>query len=262
MELGGELRNFRAPSKIQLFGALKHLANNRNYLFIQTLSTFKPIQYIVDVGANIGGTAMLFHLAFPDAAILAIEPMTINYDCLIDNIRGISNIVPVKKAAYSEPANIKISLPTVEQRPDMQNKLGNSGLFSIYGKDKEHSETVSAERLDDMVDRPVDILKIDVEGAEDEVLRGAKRVLTKERPIVIMEYRRSNIEMAGFELDYYENFFRTLGYFGVANYLGDVVVVPREVLAHYYEEWKDRVRPIALPQKDFVYAFMNVYKPE
>jgi hypothetical protein len=47
---------------------------------------------------------------------------------------------------------------------------------------------VSVERLDDLVTGPVDVVKIDVEGAEAACLRGAERILREHRPLVIFEH--------------------------------------------------------------------------
>lgn len=237
IEILGELHNIRAPSKIGLFGALGHTADGGNTAFIRGANAVKPINYIVDVGASIGGTVLMFHVAFPDAKILAIEPMKINYDCLVHNTKKFPEIHRVKMAAYNKTCDIRVAMPTQEQRTDCNPDFGNPGLFSIYGQDKEHSEVVPADTLDNIVDGVVDLLKIDVEGAELMVLRGAKRILSEDRPVIILEMRPGNLEMAGTTQEQHADWFKEIGYKLVAKYLGDLVLCPRELGA---EPWKRR----------------------
>lgn len=229
IEIMGELHTIYAPSKVALFGMMGHNADSGNANFIRNSSTVKPINYIVDVGASVGGVSLMFHQAFPDAKILAIEPMAVNYECLVRNTKKFPEIHPLKMAAYSEQGTIRVAMPLQEQRPDCEPGFGNSGLFSIYGQDKEHSEFVPADTLDNIVDGTVDLLKIDVEGAELIVLSGAKRILTEDRPIIIIEIRPSNLEMGGTTAEQHRDWFKEIGYKLVAKYLGDYVLCPQEL---------------------------------
>jgi len=231
IEIMGELRHLRAPSKVSLFGMLGHNADPGNANFMRNASSVKPINYVVDVGACVGGVSLMFHQAFPDAKILAIEPVEVNYECLAYNTKRFPKIRPLKMAAHSKKGEIRIAMPTEEQRPDCHPGFGNSGLFTIYGQDHAHSEVVPADTLDNIVDGTVDLLKIDVEGAELVVLSGAKRILTKDRPIIIAEIRPSNIEMSGSTVEQHRDWFKEIGYKLVAKYLGDYVLCPQELSA-------------------------------
>jgi len=237
MTLGGIERTIKAPSRPQLLGTMKHLTYDDNFLFIREASKIKPINHVVDVGANIGSTAILFHLAFPDATILALEPSRANYVCLERNIESIPQITPLRVGAYSKKCQLELAMPNAEQRPDVVQRQSNGGLLSIYGKG-EWEETIDVVRLDDVVTAPVDLLKIDVEGAEIAVLDGAKRILTEDRPIIIAELRPSNMKFAGYTRDDYTNYISNMGYEPMGNYLGDALLCPKELdrLA-----WKYRV---------------------
>ena len=232
IDIGGKMFNIKSPSKVALSGALGHLAPETSHLFMRLAEKVKPIKYVVDVGANLGATTLLFNRAFPDARILAIEPVELNYGYLLHNTQGVSNITPLRMAASDKRSLIKISMPTSEQRPDIHRRFGNSGLYSVFGKDEEHSEMVQADTLDNIVDGKVDFLKIDVEGAEALVLAGAKRIMTEDRPVLVIELRTRNIEMAGNTVYEYQAYFRTLGYILVGRYRGDDVLCPVE-LEHF-----------------------------
>src|ERR1035441_1737539 len=53
---------------------------------------------IIDIGANIGIFSLYAHELFPDAEIIAAEPDINNFNCLTDNIKGISQIKPINAA--------------------------------------------------------------------------------------------------------------------------------------------------------------------
>ena len=232
IDIGGKMFNIKSPSKIALGGALGHLAPETSHLFMRLAAKIKPIKYVVDVGANLGATALLFNRAFPDAHILAIEPVALNYHYLLHNTQGVSNITPLKMAVSDKRDSIRLSMPIAEQRPDLHRRFGNSGLYSVYGKDTEHSEVVQADTLDNIVTDKVDFLKIDVEGAEALVFAGAKRIMAKDRPVLVIELSTKNIEMAGHTVQEYQTYFRAIGYLLVGKYRGDAVMVPVE-LEHF-----------------------------
>lgn len=236
IDILGELHTIYSPSKVGLFGALGHVSNASAITFVKGLGINKPISYIVDVGANIGGVTLLFHSAFPEARVLAIEPMQVNYDCLTRNIMAFPQITPLKMAAHDKRCKIRLAMPTQEQRPDIIQSFGNSGLFSVYGKDAEHAETVAADTLDNIVDAPVDLLKIDVEGAELLVLAGAGRIVSEDRPIIIMELRPANIKMSGNTQEDVGDWAKKIGYKLVGKYTGDLVLFPREIETPTKEE--------------------------
>ena len=232
IEYGDKMFNIKCPSKVALHGALGHLAPETNHLFMRLAEKIKPIKYVVDVGANLGATVLLFNRAFPDARILAIEPVELNYKYLLHNTQDIPNIATLKMAASDKRSSIRMSMPTSDQRPDLHRRFGNSGLYSVYGKDVEHSEMVQADTLDNIADGRVDFLKIDVEGAEALVFAGAKRIMTKDRPVIAIELSTRNIEMAGHTVYDYQDYFKTLGYILVGRYRGDSIMVPVE-LKHF-----------------------------
>ena len=229
IDIGGKMVNIKSPSKVALSGALGHLAPETSHLFMRLAEKIKPIKYVVDVGANLGATTLLFNRAFPAAHILAIEPVELNYGYLLHNTKSVSNITPLKMAASDKRSLVKISMPTSDQRPDLHRRFGNSGLYSVFGKDEEHSETVQGDTLDNIVDGRVDFLKIDVEGAEALVLAGARRIMTEDRPVLMIELRTRNIEMAGHTVYEYQDYFRAMGYILVGRYRGDDVLCPVEL---------------------------------
>ncbi len=68
-------------------------------------------------------------------------------------------------------------------------------------------------RLDDLVDGPVGFLKMDVEGAEGRVVRGATRIIEQNRPIVTTELKEEMLQrVSGRSVADYLGYFSDLGY--------------------------------------------------
>ena len=67
----------------------------------------------------------------------------------------------------------------------------NRGGASISNKRSETGEEIQVKRLDDLqIAKKVNLLKVDVEGFEWEVLKGAADTIRKDKPIIIVEYSR------------------------------------------------------------------------
>jgi FkbM family methyltransferase len=93
---------------------------------------------------------------------------------------------------------------------------GFSGLHRRpYPSDDVQVETLSVQvqRLDDLIDihEPIDFLKIDVEGAEFDVLRGAQECLVRHRPVVVFEYSGESIPEYGVENGAFYDYLNELG---------------------------------------------------
>ena len=89
--------------------------------------------------------------------------------------------------------------------------------------DRVDEVTVRTVRLDDVIDRPVGFIKVDVEGHELAVLRGATRILRADRPNLLLELEDRHVP--GAVADTFE-FLRGFGYRG--SYLKDGALVPAE----------------------------------
>jgi FkbM family methyltransferase len=159
-----------------------------------------------DVGANIGSYALSLHRKAKK--IYAFEASKTNINYLEDNIRanGIDNIKTINKAISSEDnRNIKIYLS-----PDA------GGNHSIYDKFDGKYENIKTITLDSFYHRnnieEIDIIKIDVEGAEFDVIKGANQTLNKFKPLLIIEFCSTNASAAGFQLSDLYFHLKNLGY--------------------------------------------------
>lgn len=120
-------------------------------------------EIIVDAGANIGLASIYYALAYPDAKIIAIEPEESNYTLLKENIRSYPNIVPIQRALWHIPVPLKIANPR-----------DGKFAFRVEASGKETDlPSITMGELMALYDLPfIDILKMDIEGAEKEVFSG------------------------------------------------------------------------------------------
>lgn len=146
----------------------------------------KPGDYVIDVGANIGAlTLPLFSLVQPGGKVLAIEPQPENYMLLARNTGRYDNIRAENKALGNRQEMIKV-------RPLSSLPHTNYGGFELQDSHESDDLDVLIIPLDNfyMEDR-LDFIKIDVEGMETEVLRGARNLIRKHRPVMYVENDRS-----------------------------------------------------------------------
>jgi FkbM family methyltransferase len=147
-----------------------------------------------DVGANVGlFTFAAAARAGPTGSVYAIEPDTWLVDLLRRSAmleqekRGPVNIVPV---AISDA--VGVGRFHIANRARAANYLESCGSTQTGGA--RETQWVITVTLDWMLEqfRSPDVLKIDVEGAEDRVLRGSSKLLSSFRPRIICEVSRKN----------------------------------------------------------------------
>lgn len=148
--------------------------------------TIEPGNMVLDVGANIGLYALLAgRLVGPSGRVHAFEPEAGNAARLAVNIalNGLENVSVFEAAVYSEPG--AVTLNVFDSRFNAWHSLGRPSL-----PDPEHAGrtvepvrtrqvpaiTLDAHCATHGIDR-IDLLKVDVEGAEVNVLLGARRLL-------------------------------------------------------------------------------------
>ena len=123
---------------------------------------------IIDLGANIGLSVFFFIKKFPDARIVAVEPDAVNFSIMEKNLEKFSKSVSLLQAAIW-PTDGEVSL--VEEDDD-HTSLGAWGYRTETSKDNSalSVKAVSIPTIMKQYDMDfVDILKVDIEGAEYEL---------------------------------------------------------------------------------------------
>lgn len=134
---------------------------------------------VIDGGANIGLSSILFSRLFPLARIFSLEPNTGNHELLVGNAAGYSNIQCLKAAIWSHNTDLWLTNPA-----------GRVDSFQYDQQQSTASEVVKGHDIDSLMERfsieTLDVLKLDIEGAEKAVfMSNRKKWLDRTRMIII-----------------------------------------------------------------------------
>lgn len=150
-------------------------------------SALQPGMTFVDIGANLGFYSLVgANLVGPQGHVHSIEPSRDTLKLLYDNIQrnGLANITVYPCAVGAEQ---------LEQTFFVRRYMQTNSLFAqhIDSRYQENlpviaSYPVMVQPLDNLVQGPVDVIKIDVEGGELEVLAGMARILAENPKLCIV----------------------------------------------------------------------------
>lgn len=154
----------------------KQIFIDKEYEFL----AIKQPRIIIDAGANIGLSAVYFSQKFPKAKIIAIEPESENFKMLLKNTQPYENIIPIQAALWHKSEKIEL----------VDAGFGEWGFMTNEKSDfNTKAELVDALTINDIMERfgidEVDILKIDIEGAEKEVFGSSGSWITKVNSIIV-----------------------------------------------------------------------------
>jgi FkbM family methyltransferase len=202
----------------------------------------RPGSTVVDAGANIGThTLMLSRAVGPRGAVLAFEPQRIVFQTLCANL-ALNSVMNVncRCAALGDAAG-SITIPPIDY--SVAENFGGVALGQVPT-----GETTAVVTLDGYNLSACHFIKIDVEGMEAAVIRGARKTIEKFRPILYVENDRADrsaeliglIQSFGYNLywhtprlfnpdNFYQNPVNELGEVISANMLGIHSSMPSDV---------------------------------
>jgi len=173
-----------------------NLSFNRNYESVEIEIVKKEIKEgatVIDIGANIGYYTLIFaQLAGKNGKVFAFEPDPKNFQILKKNIEinGHKNVILEEKAISNKEGNLKLFL-----------SKDNHGMHRIYpSKFCEASIDISSIKLDNYFknNMKIDFIKIDIEGAEYDALKGMTSLIEKNKKLTILiEFAPASIEEFG-----------------------------------------------------------------
>lgn len=144
-----------------------------------------PDYTLVDVGANVGDTIAVVKSQI-DIAVIGIEGDDLTYGYLEKNIKQFSGVQIIKTFLGEKSQNINVSFE-------------KSGWNATVIPDAERGKEVAFRSLDEVIltgnteGRNLKLLKVDVEGFDTIVLRGAGRLINTYKPVLFFEYNRQNM---------------------------------------------------------------------
>ncbi len=179
-----------ASTDLYLLGAKTHDSEIR--LARLLMRYLKPGDTFVDVGGHFGYFTLLgARLVGPAGRVAAFEASRSTYAVLAANVAAQANVAAHHLALSDRPETVSFfEFPVLynEYNALDVDQFRHEKWFAEFPPEKIE---VPAARLDDVVARdglrPA-VIKIDVEGAELKVIRGAADTLRRLRPLVVMEY--------------------------------------------------------------------------
>ena len=175
-----------------LFVIVKLRWDIREKDFFHFLKMLPDEGLVLDLGANIGVTS--YHLAkkLPQSTVFSFEPLEANMETLrrIKKRFRLTNIKEFQLAAGNENTTLEMVMPVIHKVP-------MHGLSHVVHKDITENNTglkfkVPMVRLDDFQElkntkKRITGIKIDVENYEYHVLKGAERLIEKNKPVIYSE---------------------------------------------------------------------------
>ncbi len=168
-------------------------AESYHELFETDIYRFNPSESsrtILDCGANMGLSVLYFSLNYPDHHIIAFEPDPEIFSILEENVNtfGLRNVTLHQKAVWTKTETLKF--------------YTDGGMGGRIGNEYAHQEpkTIEAVPLLDFLTEDVDFLKIDIEGAEDIVLKYCGKSLQNANHIFFEYHNNVNSKQTLHEL--------------------------------------------------------------
>jgi FkbM family methyltransferase len=175
-----------------------------------------PASLVLDIGANIGAhTLHLAQLVGPVGRVLAFEPTDFAFRKLRRNLDLNPSLAPrVELFHCFLTANDGVSVPDVIY--SSWPLAVEDGLHAKHLGREMKTDMAQARSLDSILaehaDRKVQLVKLDVDGFECDVLRGASSLLRDTCPIFVMELAPYVLEERGVSLDQLVSYFIPNGY--------------------------------------------------
>ncbi len=196
--------------------SLNRLYENRNHdiysngelTVLKKLARINPC-IIIDGGANVGNYSVMVSMVIPGARIYAFEPVKSTFGKLSENIKGYPLVNPINQGLFKDNCYREINVYSSDE---------HASVFDLEGvpystERKEIIELISGDefiRVNKI--ESVDLLKLDIEGAEYDALLGFEDSLRNGIiKAVQFEYGYINITTKKLLIDYY-NLFERFGY--------------------------------------------------
>ncbi|MGH7950338.1 MAG: FkbM family methyltransferase [Limisphaerales bacterium] len=197
IRLDETLRRWNLQSEIQIQNVMRQ--------------ELRPGDCMLDVGANFGlHTLLAGKLVGPQGAVYSFEPVPKSIQMLRHHLalNKLQQIVQIVSAAVSDSCATHVSFFSGADEFDLTASL-------VGGAGNTRRQRVANIRLDDFVatiKRPVKLVKIDVEGAELNVLRGSQMLLKRDRPIMVIEVHNFAFDDFKTSINEYKSFIESMGY--------------------------------------------------
>jgi FkbM family methyltransferase len=189
LKLYVDLKDFRGPSFYMMYGgpgAFERYENPEKTLIVSQLP---ENGVFIDIGANIGLFSFFVHKMRAQAQIYAFEPHPVLFECLSKTLTENR----LEKQMKCMPLGLSHTPQKVQLYLDETDSGGHSLDAQSFSRNVSAPKSVWVDvtTLDTFVDREklnrIDVIKIDVQGLENEVLKGSKALIQKYKPDFLIE---------------------------------------------------------------------------
>lgn len=135
---------------------------------------------ILDAGAYIGLSTLYLHHWYPEAEILAIEPDPRTFQLLERNTRGVERIHVLNGALWSGSSSCTFQADTSQPWA--------SRIAKGPAQAENQVRAVSLNDIEDLLGRPVDFIKMDIEGAEEVAFRDVDERVSQALKAMVIEF--------------------------------------------------------------------------
>jgi len=246
-----------SPSLRQEF-RFKQTLDDHSLFFRKLNKVFhnKEGNIILDIGSNLGYWALAFDKYLDRRKIIfAFEPDLENFQYLSHNTSRYPNIQLFQTGLSSKIEDLSVGMPDYVDNLSEDRKV-NTGYLSVL-HNKENLSGTRFSRGDSFIpgllndEDKIFIIKIDVEGFEDQVLLGLKETLSTDKPAVILEINPRTQILSGYSLhDVFKLFFDlnycplvpptelefSLDEDGMPNQALNMILAPEELITRFKEE--------------------------
>ena len=166
-------KNIKFSDNEAFIGMVNEIFIKKNYMF----DTITDTPLIIDCGANIGLSAIFFKQIYPKSKIICFEPDPIIYELLKYNLNQFSynDIQIINSAVWFKDEKL-----IFETDKSWGGKIVSENNINTIG--------IDAINLNNYLDKQVDFLKIDIEGAEYEVIKNSSELILKNVKNIFFEW--------------------------------------------------------------------------
>jgi len=203
------------------FSCFEQWGREHNACFEQCVKSAKNKKCVIDIGAHIGLVTLPFsQVIHPEGKIYAFEPgiknsWYLNYHLRKNNVQNVQVITELVGDVS------KKQVPFYEFKKDTGvNSIAESALKPGYIET--FKEQITLDTFCNTRELKPDLIKIDVEGAEYFVLKGAINVLKNYKPLIFLSVHPKHLQKLGISLEDLNQLIFQLGY-SIQNHQGEVV---------------------------------------
>ena len=193
------------------FSDFEHWGGGHNDAFVACVEACRGKRCVLDIGAHVGLVALpMASVVAPGGRVVCFEPAEANRRLLLEHA-ALNGFAAIEVVPCLVGADSRSDVPFFEMaEPTGMNALvvrKNAGAYKAILRPQVSLDDFCAGR-----GVAPEVVKIDVEGAEIGVLRGARKTLARHRPLIFLSVHPRDIELMGENIEALSELIGSLGY--------------------------------------------------